>query len=201
MTDSARSPACAASAVSGPRTTACSGTGRPPRARGRRRWSSRRRRRPGRRTSSTARCGSGTSPGRTACRRGRRRCRRTRPPGPAAGSSARSAPSRASGAPAGIGGAACPRRMTNDEQRDVEGPEDRGHPAWRGRRAGPVGANAATATRTIPTAPSSRPLPSRTVGNAASRTTASASAVPSAASGGVAGDAAGAGRPRWRRAP
>ena len=43
---------------------------------------------------------------------------------------------------------------------------------------GSVRANAATATSTMPTAPSSSPLPSRTVGNAASRTIARASAVP-----------------------
>ena len=59
--DSARSPAWAASAVSGPSSSAWSGDlAEAPQQDARRRPSSRRRHRPGRHTSSTARCGSGT---------------------------------------------------------------------------------------------------------------------------------------------
>ena len=136
MTDSARSPACAASAVSGPSSRAWSGFWpRPTRAGARPRRSSRRPRRRGPRSSWTARCGSGTCAGRCSCRRDRRRCRTTRPPGPAAGSSRARRRARA----------AARRRdrrrglaEADDErqQRDVQRAEDRRHPRLRGRRAG-----------------------------------------------------------------
>ena len=69
---------------------------------------------------------------RTACRPGRRRCRTTRPRGPAAGSSPARRRASASGASGGIGRRRVAEPEDEREQRHVERPEDRRHP---GRQA------------------------------------------------------------------
>ena len=111
----------------------------------------------------------------------RARCRRPTPRGSAAGSSR--APRR--GPPAarrpGRPGRAWPRRTTNASRLTYSAPNTVAIQVARPSR-GSGRVNAATATSTIPTALSSSPLPSRTSGNAASRMTASARAVPSSGS-------------------